>query len=84
MFIKIPINGNESEFGGILSATSIRKTVMERRVVTQIETFSPKSNRKKILIERKQLSNKPLSDGTQNPRKATIVIRKHGRIILNT
>jgi hypothetical protein len=26
----------------------------------------------------------PLSDGTQKPRKATVVIRKHGRIILNT
>jgi hypothetical protein len=37
----LPINGKESEFGGILSATSIRKTVIERRVVTPIETFSP-------------------------------------------
>ncbi len=33
-----------------------------------------------ILIE----FNKPLSDGTQKPRKATVVIRKHGKIILNT
>jgi len=80
----IPINGNESEFGGILSATSMRKTVIERRVVTPIETFSPDYNKKKyeiiILIE----FNKPLSDGTQKPRKATVVIRKHGKIILNT
>ncbi len=37
----LPINGKESEFGGILSATSMRKTVMERSVVTPIETFSP-------------------------------------------
>jgi len=28
--------------------------------------------------------HKPLSDGTQKPRKATVVIRKHGNIILNT
>ncbi len=44
----LPINGKESEFGGILSATSMRKTVIERRVVTPIETFSPDYNKKKI------------------------------------
>jgi len=44
--INIPINGKFSEFGGILSVTSIRKTVIERRVVTPIETFSPNFQQK--------------------------------------
>ena len=39
--INIPINGKDSELGGILSVTSMRNTVIERRVVTPIETFSP-------------------------------------------
>jgi hypothetical protein len=39
--MNIPINGNDSELGGMLSVTSIRNTVIERRVVTPIETFSP-------------------------------------------
>ena len=30
------------------------------------------------------LSNVPLSDGTQKPRKATVVMRKQGRIMLKT
>jgi hypothetical protein len=46
--INIPINGKFSELGGILSVTSIRKTVIERRVVTPIETFSPNFQQKKL------------------------------------
>lgn len=42
--MNIPINGSDSEFGGILSVTSMRKTVIERRVVTPMETFSPKED----------------------------------------
>ena len=82
--VNIPINGNESEFGGILSETSMRKTVIESRVVTPIETFSPNKKKTRIIIQLIFSSNKPLSDGTQNPRKATLVIRKHGSIKLNT
>jgi len=39
----LPINGIVSELGGILSATTIKKTVMLRRVVTPTEVFSPRS-----------------------------------------
>ncbi len=41
IYVNIPINGKESELGGMLSVTNIRKTVIERRVVTPMETFSP-------------------------------------------
>ena len=37
----IPIKGNDSEFGGILSVSSMRKNVIESSVVTPMETFSP-------------------------------------------
>lgn len=43
--MNVPINGKDSEFGGILSVTSIRNTVIERRVVTPIDTFSPKDKK---------------------------------------
>ena len=38
----IPINGKDSELGGMLSVTSMRNTVIERSVVTPMDTFSPK------------------------------------------
>ena len=37
------MSGSTSEVGGILSATNIRKTVIESRVVMPIVTFSPES-----------------------------------------
>ena len=42
--MNIPIKGKDSEFGGMLSVTSMRNTVIERRVVTPIDTFSPNDN----------------------------------------
>lgn len=38
-----PIKGKLSEVGGIASVTSIKNTVIERRVVIPIATFSPES-----------------------------------------
>ena len=38
-----PISGSTSDVGGMFSATSMRKTVMERSVVMPIVTFSPES-----------------------------------------
>lgn len=38
-----PINGTVSEVGGILSPMTMRKTVIERRVVMPSVTFSPES-----------------------------------------
>lgn len=54
----LPINGRHSEFGGILSATSIKKTVIERSVVTPIETFSPWKTeiRRKFCSEKQNLT----------------------------
>ena len=79
------IKGNESEFGGMLSVTNIRKTIIDRRVVTPMDTFSPESTKAVVIFRRQIVSlNRPLSDGTQKPRNATIVMRKHGRIMLNT
>ena len=38
-----PIKGKTSDVGGIFSATNMRNTVIERRVVIPIVTFSPES-----------------------------------------
>lgn len=39
----LPMSGSTSDVGGMLSATNIRKTVIESSVVIPMVTFSPES-----------------------------------------